>query len=769
MRFGFSLISGAAIAASLLAFGLSPAVAEPPGLLPSRRPRTPSTTADARARRLVAQMTLDEKVGLLHSQFGVPLTERPQPKGALGSAGFNPGVARLGVPALQETDAGLGVANPRLAPFDATAMPSSLALAASFDTDLARRFGAAIASEARAMGFDVLLGPAANLIREPRGGRNFEYASEDPLLTGEIAGAEIAGIESQRIMASFKHFALNAQENGRIVLDARLDEAPFRESDLLALELAMDRGHPSAVMSSYNRVNGRYASENAHLLGDIVKRDWAFPGWIMADWGGTHSTEAAALAGLDQESGEEDDLAVYFGAPLKAAVEQGRVPMARLDDMATRIVRSEIASGVFDDTPKRGGSVDLAAHARLAQTIAARGMVLLKNADGVLPLDPKIKKILLVGGHADIGVLSGGGSSQVQPIGSIRFEGIPPKLFYGRPRLVDPSPPLAALKRALPDADVGFDDGHDRAATARRARDADMVVVFADRWSNESLDLEDLTLPFDQDGLISAVAAANPRTIVVLETPGGVTMPWLAKVAGVMEAWYPGERGGEAIADVLLGKVDAGGRLPITFPASVEELPRPTLPQRGKAASYPREALKTAPFSVDYNIEGADVGYKWYLRTGQKPLFPFGFGLSYTRFAVSNLSANPKGASVAVAFDIKNVGDRAGDATEEVYLDGTDVTRRLIGWGHVTLAPGATHHVGFDVDPRFLANFDVDAHGWRVAAGHYTVAVRPDALSDGPAVEVALADRLIPARHGACGGATGGSLCVGDHVRSAGR
>lgn len=733
--------------------GLGSAVAAIVGVLlsmPSLPARAaPGATVDQRAVHLVAAMTLDEKVALLHTAFGTPRDGHPPPRQALDSAGFNPGLPRLGIPPLEESDAGLGIANPTNASFDATAMPSTLALGAAFDPVLAHDAGATIGEEARAMGFSVLLGGGANIVREPRGGRDFEYVSEDPLLTGTIAGAEIAGVQSRHVVSTMKHFALNAQENGRIVYDARLAEAPAREADLLAFEIALERGKPGAVMAAYNRVDGVYASQNPHLLTDILKGDWRFPGWVMADWGGTHSTVAAANAGLDQESGEEDDFAVYFGASLKAAVVAGQVPMARLDDMVVRLLRAQIAAGGLDDPPRPGGPIDFAAHGDVARTVAGRGIVLLKNDGDVLPLGRGTRRLLLVGGHADIGVLSGGGSSQVAPRGSTRFEGVPAKLFYGKPRLLDPSPPLAALRDALPGTVVTFDDGHDRAATAAAARQADAVVVFATRWANESLDLPDLRLPFDQDALIAGVASANPRTVVVLETSGGVTMPWLSSVPAVLEAWYPGGRGGEAIADVLTGAVDPSGHLPVTFPAGEAELPRPVLPAHGKAAS-PKEAASQPPFIVDYDIEGADVGYKWYLRTRRKPLFPFGHGLCYTRFAVSGLSAAARAGTIAVAFDVTNTGARNGIDTAQIYLDGGAFTRRLGGWGHVALAPGETRHVATSIDPRLLASYDVATHGWHVAPGRYTVAVRPDALADGPVAEVTLAERRFPARHGSC-------------------
>jgi beta-glucosidase len=719
-------------------------------------------TPDQRAHALVAAMTLDEKIGLVHVRFGVPLNKGPKPVGALDSAGFNPGVPRLGIPPLQETDAGLGVANPTGAPFDATALPSGLSIGATFDPAIARQAGALIGGEARTLGFSVLLGGGANLTRDPRGGRNFEYIGEDPLLTGTMAGAMIAGIQSRGVVSTIKHFVLNAQENGRVMLNSTIGEAGARESDFLAFELAIERGRPGAVMTAYNRINGAFASQNAHAIGDVLKRDWAYPGWVMSDWSGTHSTEAAALAGLDQESGEDNDKAVFFGAPLKAAVEAGRVPMARLDDMVLRIVRAEIVAGILDHPPKVGGAIDLEGHAKQAQAIAEQGIVLLRNERGVLPLARALRHVLVVGGHADLGVLSGGGSSQVVPRGALRFTGDPPKLFWGKPKVLDPSPPLAALQAERPDIAFAFLDGADRVAAAAAARKADAVIVFATQWANESLDAESLTLRDDQDGLIQAIAAANARTIVVIESGNPVAMPWIDRVPAVVEAWFPGKRGGPAIAGVLSGRVDPGGHLPMTFPVLVAQLPRPTEVAREATSSNPDEKPKGPFFDVDYTIEGADVGYKWFLKTDRKPLFPFGFGLSYTRFATSGLSATPNpDDSIAVTFDVKNVGDRAGIATPQVYLDGASgsgkdsMVRRLVGFSRDALKPGETRHVTLTIDRRLLARYEVPTEGWRIAAGRYRLALRPDALADGPGVDVALVERNWPARHMPC------ALCLG--------
>ena len=715
---------------------------------------------DERASALLAAMTLDEKIGLLHTRFGVPMHGEPAPPGALDSAGFAPGIPRLGLPPMQETDAGLGVANPVEQPFDATPLPSGLSMAASFDPALAEQAGAMIGGEARALGFSVLLGGGVDLTRDPRGGRNFEYAGEDPLLAGSVVGAVIAGTQSRHIVSTLKHFALNAQENGRVVLSSELKEGAARESDLLAFEIALERGAPLSVMTAYNRVNGTYMSENASLINGVLKGDWGFSGWVMSDWSATHSTEKAVLAGLDQESGVDNDPQVFFDAPLKAALEARRVPMARLDDMVRRILRAQIESGVVDDPPVRGVPIDYAADANVAKRVAENGIVLLKNDNRILPLTRATRRLLVVGGHADQGVLSGGGSSQVVPHGAIRAEGEPKGTFYGKPMLYDPSAPLDALRRDLPDAMVTYVGGDDVAAAARAARDADVVIVFAEQWMNESRDAPNLSLPHGQDALIGAVAVANARTIVVLETGGPVKMPWLGAVRGVVEAWYSGARGGEAIADVLSGRTNPSGHLPITFPLKETQLPRPQGTDPASTISNPGEAPKGPMFSVDYNVEGADVGYKWFLRTRRPPLFPFGYGLSYTRFAASGVKAAVASGVIKVAFDIANKGDRVGIATPQVYLDGAPFTRRLIGFKRVLLRPGETRRIAMTIDPRLTARFDTAARGWSVAAERYTFSVRPDALAPGPTATVALPERAWPARHGARGGQAG-NLCVG--------
>jgi beta-glucosidase len=671
---------------------------------------------EARLASLLAAMTRDEKLLFVNGHVGAANPNRPAPpEGGVGSAGFIVGSARLGIPTLQETDASLGVANLRGGE-GATALPSGLAIAASWDEALTEEGGAMIGAEARAKGFAIMLAGGVNLTREARCGRNFEYLGEDPLLAGVLVGASIRGVQSNRIVCTIKHFALNAQETGRFVVSAQIDEAALRESDLLAFQIGIERGDPGSVMTAYNRINGIYCGEHDFLLNTVLKGDWGFSGWTMSDWGGCHSAERAALAGLDQESGQEIDREPYF-QKLGAAIDGGQMPQARLDDMAARILRPLIARGVLDDPPQPGGPIDRAANLAVAQRAAEAGIVLLKNEGDLLPLARAVKSIAVIGAHADIGVLSGGGSSSVVPWGGVALEVQPqwdsPWAGALRQRW-HPSSPLAALRAAAPDAKIEFDNGDDAAAAAALARRCEVVIVFAAQWTSEFVDVPDLSLPGGQDDLIAAVAAANAKTIVVLQTGGPVLMPWLARTPAVLEAWYPGLRGGEAIAAALFGVVNPSGRLPITFPRSEADTPNPALP----GAAIPRGRFD-APYP-----EGADAGYRWYAREGKAVLFPFGFGLSYTRFAYSDLRVSG-GAALRVSGRIANIGARAGRDVAQVYLveAAGRKTLRLIGWKTIDLAPGASATIEIEADPRIIGRYDPQARCWRVDEGRYTVAL----------------------------------------------
>jgi beta-glucosidase len=684
---------------------------------------------DARAARIVDAMTLEEQISLFQPlpatpNLMLPVDRRaPLPPGAIGSAGFLPGTPRLGWPALQESDGPLGVANIQglLRPTDeVTAMPSSLAWSASFDTDLIEAAGQVMGAEAHAKGFNVMLSGGLDLARDPRNGRNFEYAGEDPLLAGITVGSAVAGMQSQHIVSTVKHFAFNDQETGRGVYDARIDESAARESDLLAFEIAIEKGHPGAVMCSYNKVNGDYSCENDFLLNRVLKGDWRYRGWVMSDWGGVHSLKKAIDSGLDQQSPQDKN---YF-AGLKLAVEKGEISRARIRDMAFRIVRSVIAVGAFDDPAKPGAVIDRQADSSVAQIVAEEGTVLLKN-DGQLPLGNATKRVALIGGSADMGVLSGGGGSMVNPWGGIQHApNAKPYGVFGRPGWVASSP-LKALRGLRADLDIVYDDGKDPARAAAVARTADVAFVFATTNASEAIDSADLSLPDGQDALIAAVAAANSHTGVVLETGNPVTMPWLGSVKAVLEAWYPGQRGGEAIADLLTGKASPSGHLPITFPKSLDQLPRPKLD--GFEVNRPFNP-DVQSFAVNYNIEGSDVGYRWFERKDAEPLFPFGYGLTYTTFSYSDLKIE-SGQKLTATFTITNTGKRKGIEVAQLYVAPPGRTHRLAAWSRVSLNPGHSRTVTVTADSRLLASYTES--GWRQAAGTYDVWVSPSARLSG--------------------------------------
>ncbi|HEY9132985.1 MAG TPA: glycoside hydrolase family 3 C-terminal domain-containing protein, partial [Dyella sp.] len=644
--------------------------------------------------------------------------------------GYVPAIPRLGIPALQESDAGLGVANSgTMRPGDtATPLPAGLATAASFDPQIAYNGGAMIGGEARSKGFNVQLAGGVNLLREPRNGRNFEYAGEDPLLAGTIVGAAIRGIQSQHMISTVKHYAVNDQETARNTIDAQLGEQAMRESDLLAFELAIEHGQPGSVMCSYNKVNGDWACENDYLLNRVLKQDWRYPGFVMSDWGGVHSAAKAANAGLDQESaGETFDPQVFFDAPLRAALAGGEVKQARLDDMVHRILRSMFAAGLFDQ-PARGKPVDEQANLAVARKTLEAGAVLLRNENAILPLDAThLESIAVIGGYADKGVLAGGGSSVVMAKGGNAVPGLAPTAWPG-PVIYHPYAPLAAIRQTAPSAKVDFASGDNVADAVALARRAKVAVVFVTKWAAESVDAPDLNLPGNQDELVRAVAEANPRTIVVLETGGPVSMPWLPHTAAVLAAWYPGGDGGHAIANLLFGKVSPSGRLPFSWPRELAQLPRPEL--AGATGGTP-------PASVSYAIEGADVGYRWYQRQGTHPLYPFGYGLSYTSFQHGPLKVETREGTLHAMVEVHNTGARSGADVAQVYVQPPGAkTRRLAGYAKVALQPGERRVLDIPLERRLLADFDVANRRWAVRGGSYTVVEGRSAENLGKPVEV---------------------------------
>jgi len=706
--------------------------------------------ASARAEATEAQMTDDERVTLTLGHLATAIPGRPAPpEGSRPGAGFIPGIPRLGVPALYETDASLGVTWIGGARGSGgTQLPSGTAQGATWNVELIERGGRMIGSEARAKGFNVMLAGGINLMRDPRNGRTFEYLSEDPLLAGLLGGAAVRGIQSNNVISTLKHFAINPQETGRAFMNTVIAEDALRESDLLAFEIAIEEGDPGSIMCAYNATNGAQSCGNHFLLTEVLREDWDYQGFVMSDWGAVDGVDYA-LAGLDQQSGSQIDPQQFFGEPLKALAGSDMNYGNRLGEMVRRVLWAIYDNGL-DRHPAAMGTVDAAANSEVALNVAHEGIVLLANDGGILPLGPDVKRIAVIGGHADAGTMVGGGSSKVlgdqgpsvsvpsNRDGAAAFGAMLDQDF-------NRSAPLAAIRAAAPGATVRFRDGQYASDAALAASQADIAIVFATQYQTEGFDVPDLSLPNGQDALIAAVAAANPNTIVVLQTGGPVAMPWKDRVKAVVEAWYPGARGGEAIADVLFGKVNPSGRLPISFPQSEAQLPRPkldgidTVEPNFTGVGPPGQKL-----DVSYDIEGSDLGYRWYARQGTQPLFPMGHGLSYTSFAHDGLTVVRKGEGLVARFAVRNTGQRAGADVPQVYLADAagKPLRRLAGFTKLALAPGEVRQVEVPLEWRVIAEWE--GEGWRVAPGRYRFVLAHDALADGPSAEIDLPDRRIP-------------------------
>jgi beta-glucosidase len=678
-----------------------------------------SLSPDQRAEMVLKELTLDEKIGLLHG-MGMPGWPRdvqdPQPELGNGGAGFVLGVPRLGIPFIQMSDAAYGVRSSAENGRYSTALPAAVGAAASWDTEAACAYGALIGKELRAQGYNMTLGGGVNITREPRNGRTFEYLGEDPILAGMLVGHLMKCEQAQNVIGDIKHYAVNDQESGRNEVDVIIAKRALRESDLLAFEIGVGIAQPGAVMCSYNSVNGDFACENKYLLTDVLKREWGFKGFVVSDWGGTHSTVKASAAGLDNE----EPLDEFFGAKLKAAVAGGKVSTAELDEHVRRVLRSEFACGIVDH-PAQKSVVDVLGGLETARKIEEQSAVLLKNDRGILPLDrAAVKSIAIIGPHADTGMISGGGSAQVDAPGR-PSAGWQAHVWF-------PTSPMKAVKAKAPGADVQFDSGANPASAAALAKKSDVAIVFAHQWMSEGMDLDSLSLPEKQDELIAAVAAANPKTIVVLETGTAATMPWVDKVSGILEAWYAGSDGANAVANILFGDVNPSAKLPMTFPKSDADLPHPKLIQPGPGQTGEAAVMKTgeakATFSVTYD-EGLKVGYKWYDAEKKAVLFPFGHGLSYTTFAYSGLQVTT-GKETTVSFTVSNTGHRDGAEIAQVYAalppSAGEPPKRLIGWSKVWLKAGESKDVNVSVDPKYLSIYD-EARGWKLLPGGYVIMV----------------------------------------------
>ena len=682
---------------------------------------------DDRAAMVVKEMSLDEKIQILHGTGMEGLSPMsPLAVHSNGGAGYVVEIPRLGIPPIQMSDAAYGVRMSADNGRYSTALPSCVAGAASWDPKGGYEYGALIGRELRAQGYNMGLGGGVNLTREPRNGRTFEYMGEDPVLAGKMVASVINGIQAQHVLGDIKHYALNDQESGRNSVNITIDKRAARESDLLAFEIGIQESDVAGVMCSYNRVYGDYACENKYLLDDVLRKDWKFKGFVLSDWGGVHSVEKSSAAGMDHEQPGW----IFYGDELKKAVESGKVPQAELDDHVQRILRSMFAVGLIENPPQRSVP-DVLGGLEVARKLEEQSIVLLKNEKSQLPLDAaKVQSIAVIGHHADVGMISGGGSAQVDPpVGNAI---LPPG--KGQTRWLEPvwfpTSPLKSIQAKSTKANVQFDSGADPAVAAALAKKSDVAIVFVYQWESEDMDLPSLALPQHQDDLIAAVAAANPHTVVVVESGGPVTMPWADKVSGILEAWYAGSGGSDAVANVLFGNVNPSGKLPLTFPRTEADLPHPTVvkPPKESLADFSKPepwkqiAAGLKPFQVNYD-EGVKVGYKWYDAERKPVLFPFGFGLSYTTYSYSGLKVTP-GKTPKVSFTVKNTGNQEGAEVAEVYAAlpaaAAEPPKRLVAFSKVWLKPGESKEVSIEVDPKYISIFNVEQNGWQLLPGEYS-------------------------------------------------
>jgi beta-glucosidase len=706
-----------AVATIALSFALAAVFAVPPASAAGRCGSHPwcdtSLTPAHRAALLVGALTLQERIGLLAGDEASGIGG-----GAGTHTGTSDGVPRVGLPTFYQTDGPIGVRSGK-----ATALPASIGLAATFDGGLARRAGALIGNEARLKGNDLVYAPTVNILRTPLWGRAFESLGEDPLLTARMAVPYIRAMQRQGVIADVKHFAANNQEGlrvggetigSRFTVDAEVGERTLREIYLPAFEAAVKDADVGSVMCSYNRLNGPHACASRPLLSGILRRDWGFKGLVLADYGASKTVAGGLAAGLDYEPWpfvDSDGGENLKPSVVAAALDAGEVDEGDIDRAVRRILRTLFASGFFDRASyvPDEAAIDKAAHRRTARRLAERGAVLLRNRGGALPLNGRgIDSLAVIGADSERYV-NGGGSSNISPY---TFTNVRDGL---------------TARAAAAGAEVSYDDGSDPGRAADLAADADAAVVVVADTASEGADKPCLGLDcgaapiggveLDRDALIEAVADANPRTIVVLETAGPVLTPWRDDVDAILEAWYPGMAAGSAVARLLFGDVDPSGRLPATFPRHEDDPPTADRPHR-----YPG-----VDGVADYS-EGVLVGYRWYDRKQIRPAYPFGFGLSYTRFALDRFRVRSTGrAGARVSLRVGNRGDRAGTAVPQIYvhLPGArgriQPPRQLKAFDSVDLRPGAAKRIGLHLDRRDFSYWDSGRDRWRVAPGCYRI------------------------------------------------
>src|ERR1700728_1859314 len=664
-----------------------------------------------RVEQVMAAMSLSQELELVY--------------GASGSyVGNVPAIPALCIPSINLQDGPQGVGDGLSG---VTQLPAPVAAAASWDTSLEQQYGSVVGSEEAGKGANVNLGPTVNIVRDPRWGRAFEAFGEDPYLAGQMASAYVQGVQGQGVVDQVKHYAVYNNETNRNTSsdDAVVQERAMQEIYMPAFQAAVNAGADSA-MCAYSWPNGSPACQQDYLLGDLDNQ-FGFQGFVTSDWSATQSTAPAIEAGEDMDMPGGDS---YFGSDLSSAIGNS-VPRDYLDDAAERILTALFNSGVMNtgNTGSTGSTVSTAAHVSTALQAAEEGTVLLKNSGSLLPLGASsVGSIAVIGTNANPGL-----SDQ--------------NCSYGSPQTVYPSSgggsacanasaapvsPLAGIQAAAPGATVTYNNGSSQSSAVSAAQSANVAIVFGGYDETEGSDLSSIDLGTTEDNLISAVAAANPHTIVVLNSGSAVTMPWLSSVAAVVEAWYPGQEDGTALANILFGSYDPSGHLPVTFPASLSQVPAST------AQEFPG-----VNGQVQYN-EGNDVGYRWYQSKDQTPLFPFGYGLSYTTFSFSNLSVtgfNAAGTATVTA-TVNHTGRRAGADVAQLYIGDPSSTGeppwQMKGFQRVSLNAGASTTVTFSVPvhdltywagpgassyPTAWSGSDPDGGGWTAPAGTYAIGV----------------------------------------------
>jgi beta-glucosidase len=673
-----------AVLSAATALALVPPVAGQALAATATAATTAPTSPEQRAASIVARMTLDEKITELH---GVQDADHRR---------YVPGIPRLGIPPLRITNGPAGAGpgdDPKQPP--ATALPAPISLAASFDPSLARQYGVVTGAETRDLAHGLLEGPDVNIARVPVNGRTFEGYGEDPYLAAQIGVQNIQGIQSKGIIAEVKHYAANNQETNRFSVNEIIDDRTLHEIYLPQFEAAVKDGHAGSVMCAYNKVNGTYACENDLLLRDVLRGQWGFDGFVQSDFGAAHSTAASAAAGMDLEM----PTGPFYGDAMKQAVESGQVSVRTVDTLLERRFATMIRFGLFDRPPTES-PIPVEEDGRFARSAAEAGTVLLKNTGAQLPLDASaLHSVAVIGPYAGAAKTGGGGSSKVVPAYTVT--------------------PVDGIKhRVGADVGVSYSDGKDPAAAAELARSADVAIVMVGDDETEGSDRPGLALSGDQDRLVESVAAANPHTVVVVKSGGPVLMPWIDQVPAAVEAWYPGEEDGNAVAAVLFGDVNPSGKLPISFPREDADTPAHTPEQ------YPG-VNGIATYS-----EGLKVGYRWYDAEDIAPLFPFGYGLSYTTFAYSGLTVSPvlqPDGHVTVGVDVTNTGRRAGAEVAQLYVSDPggagEPPKQLKGFQKVSLRPGEKKHLTFELDQRAFSVWDGAAQQWTTVHGRYGVYV----------------------------------------------